>query len=586
MKHEPAPINGAPNSLQATDEFKLLVEQARALEVEQTARHQAETLREVVTRLNTSLDLMTSLNIVLEQLQKVVPYDSAMVVLLENEHFEVICQRGSRSNISHPPPEHIQQFTNISEIIQNRQPKLIPDTLDYPEWVFLPGSEKIRCWLGVPLICNNKFIGILSLYKREPEFYTHNHMEMAQAFASQAAIAIENANLYQRVQDHAAYLEKTVLERTRDLRVLYDVTAVTSQHLDLTTILDKSLTELLSCLQGTMGCIHAISPETHELQLHTHIGFSSEQLEALQTSAQIDNPIRKVFSEDLSCVITPFAAAHVIHPTIFRSFAGIPLHAKGNVVGVLSIFGDLVPTLTQEDLALIASIADHIGVAVENAHLREKAERVAILQERKRIARDLHDSVTQALYSITLFAEVTHDLAQSGDTLGVQAYVQEINTTAHQIFKELRLMLYELRDDSLHTEGLKQALLDRLQAVEGRTGIRYALDVNVPPVDSAVEMEMYRIAQEALNNTLKHAHAKFISIQIQPLDKTLQMCIADDGQGFNPQEPSTGGMGLANMATRAHALGGELFITSKPGGGSQIMLELPLETIENRSNFS
>jgi signal transduction histidine kinase len=213
-----------------------------------------------------------------------------------------------------------------------------------------------------------------------------------------------------------------------------------------------------------------------------------------------------------------------------------------------------------------------VGVAVENARLRQRAEEAAIMEERERLAREFHDSVTQSLYSLTLFAEAGGDLVETGDLESVKHNFTRMGETARQALKEMRLVVHELRPLDLEREGLVGALHQRLSAVEGRVNVKARIVVEeLVDLPAPVEKGLYRIAQEALNNALKHAAATSVTVYLGVEDEQVELEVVDDGIGFDPGLASnTGGMGLIIMRERAEKLGGSLTILSSPGAGTKV----------------
>ena len=216
----------------------------------------------------------------------------------------------------------------------------------------------------------------------------------------------------------------------------------------------------------------------------------------------------------------------------------------------------------------------------ENEILRKEAAKKAILEERNRLARDLHDSVTQSLYSLTLFAEASQRLVNSGDMERANSYLSQVGETAQQALKEMRLLVYELRPVALEDIGLVGALQQRLDAVEGRAGVETQLLVNdlidLPP---AVEEALYRIAQEALNNTLKHANASTVIVRVMIEANHIRLSIEDNGCGFDLSSAvSSGGMGLRSIRERCEGLGASLEMISNDGTGTQIIVMLKHNT--------
>jgi signal transduction histidine kinase len=260
-----------------------------------------------------------------------------------------------------------------------------------------------------------------------------------------------------------------------------------------------------------------------------------------------------------------------------RTYVGVPMRASGQVLGVLSVLRETTqPQFSEEELTLLTSLADQVGAVVESHRLRQVAEQAAIMEERQRLARDLHDSVTQSLYSLTLLAETGRRSAIAGDLESVVGYLERLGEVAQQSLKEMRLLVYELRPLALEREGLVGALQQRLDTVEGRAGVETRLLVEEEiELAAPVEEALYRIALEALNNALKHAAATSVTVRIQADDDCIKSEIIDNGQGFDPQAISDmGGMGLVTMRERAEQLGGTLTVLSAPGEGTTIKVKV------------
>jgi signal transduction histidine kinase len=227
-----------------------------------------------------------------------------------------------------------------------------------------------------------------------------------------------------------------------------------------------------------------------------------------------------------------------------------------------------------ESQRLLTELEDAYRRLESYAH---QAEALAIVEERNRLARDLHDSVTQALYGLTLSAEAAARQLTAGQIETATDQLRDIRETARSALQEMRLLIFELRPPVLEDEGLAAALQARLQAVEGRVGLATTLavegDGRLPP---QMESELDRITQEALNNALKHAQARQIAVQLCHDERTVALEIADDGVGFDPEANSSrGGLGLRGMAERAARLGGRLAVESRPGHGTRVRVEVP-----------
>jgi signal transduction histidine kinase len=206
-----------------------------------------------------------------------------------------------------------------------------------------------------------------------------------------------------------------------------------------------------------------------------------------------------------------------------------------------------------------------------------------VLEERERLARELHDSVTQSLYGVSLYAEAATRSLDDGDREPAKANLREIRQTVQEALGEMRLLLFELRPPLVDELGLAGAIQSRLQAVEARAGLTTELALSPPDgqvserLPQHVEQELFRIAQEALNNVLKHAHATRVRVRLEVTSACVVLEVADNGVGFEPALGGVlaGGFGLPGIRERAQRLGGAAHITSAPGDGTCVRIEVP-----------
>jgi signal transduction histidine kinase len=260
-----------------------------------------------------------------------------------------------------------------------------------------------------------------------------------------------------------------------------------------------------------------------------------------------------------------------------RSWLGVPMLVSGQVTGILSVQNlERENAFDESDVRLLQTFAASMSIALENARLYEQARQLAILEERQRLARELHDSVTQSLYGINLYAEAATGQLANGQADQAQQYLTDIQNTAQESLAEMRLLIYELRTPVLQKEGLVAALQNRLYSVENRAGLKSGIKSNLeerlPP---NIEEGLYRIAHEALNNVLKHARARNVQISLLRDQKNITMEISDDGIGFEPAAASREGcLGLISMQQRALVHGWHFAVDSCPGKGTRILVEV------------
>ncbi len=258
----------------------------------------------------------------------------------------------------------------------------------------------------------------------------------------------------------------------------------------------------------------------------------------------------------------------------FRATLVVPLIIKGEVYGTISLYDARSRQFVDEEIKLAVAFAAQSALAIENARLRQQVRQAAVREERGRLARELHDSVTQSLYSLTLLAEGWRLQAEEEQLDQVVAHFARLGSIANQALREMRLLIYQLRLPVLEQEGLVGAIQRRLEAVERRSGINGRILVEgTLDLPITVEEHLYRIIQEALNNALKHAQAGNVTVTIQAVGVPLTVEIADDGQGFVPDD-SMPGVGMHSMRERVEQLGGTLEICSTPGNGTRVRVTL------------
>lgn len=248
----------------------------------------------------------------------------------------------------------------------------------------------------------------------------------------------------------------------------------------------------------------------------------------------------------------------------------------GQVTGILSVQNlDQENAFGESDVRRLQTFAASMSIALENARLYDEAKKMAALEERQRLSRELHDSVTQSLYGICLYAQAASGKILLHEIEQARQYMDDIQNTAQESLADMRLLIYELRPPILEKEGLIAALQSRLMSVEDRAGIKYSLNTGrMGRLPFEVEEGLYQIAREALNNIIKHAHAKNVSIAFQENSEAIFMEVSDDGIGFVPESAGRPGcLGLASMQERARSHGWPFRIKSSPGNGTCIQVE-------------
>ena len=253
----------------------------------------------------------------------------------------------------------------------------------------------------------------------------------------------------------------------------------------------------------------------------------------------------------------------------------MPLLVKDDIYGAIALYYCQPREFTREEMELAVAFGDQAALAIENARLRTQAERMAVAAERSRLARDLHDAVTQTLFSTCLIADVLPRLWERDQQEG-RRRLDELRQLTRGALAEMRALLLELRPAALAEVELGELLRLLAEAISGRARVPISVTVDgrcVLPPD--VQVAMYRIAQEALNNVARHANASQAAVSLCHRDNATELRISDDGRGFDPINVVPGHLGLSIMRERADTLGAALQIISQPGAGAQVAIIWP-----------
>jgi len=256
--------------------------------------------------------------------------------------------------------------------------------------------------------------------------------------------------------------------------------------------------------------------------------------------------------------------------TNFGAYLGIPLYFKDEVYGTLGLYYDRPRDFSDYDIDLALSFGNQTALAIENARLRQQAQHAAVAAERNRLARDLHDSVTQTLFSASLIAEVLPRLWERNQPIA-QAHLQDLRQLTRGAMAEMRTLLLELRPETLIKAPLAETLRHLVDATIGRASIPVPITIHGSlDLPDDVKVALYRITQEALNNVAKHAEASTASLTVQHRDGQIDLHIKDDGIGFDQDAVASVSLGLHIMRERADAINAQLTINSQPGKGTRI----------------
>jgi signal transduction histidine kinase len=387
-------------------------------------------------------------------------------------------------------------------------------------------------------------------------------------------------------------LEERIQKRTRELETLLEVSKHVASNLDLDELLDTLFEQLNKIVAYDGVSVSLREGEDTLILLAYRIPAAKEPLrrrwqadqnavEALGRLVEIRTPviIPDVLADTEDAAVWRASALRTGrgHAGI-RTWMGVPLLAGQRNIGMLTLEHREANYYTSHHAELAMALANQLAVAIENARLYGEAQKLAALQERQKLARELHDSVSQALYGIGLGTKTALSLLES-DGARCQDLAQPLDyilALATSALAEMRALIFELRPESLEVEGLLPALSRRLDVLRSRGGIEVEARLDSEPdLPIAAKEALYRVAQEALHNASKHANASRVTMILACDNGDVSLEIADNGSGFEVREHFPGHLGLRSMRERVEAVGGSFAIHSAPGKGTRIWASLP-----------
>lgn len=374
-------------------------------------------------------------------------------------------------------------------------------------------------------------------------------------------------------------------QRNRELLILNVIAEALNRSVDLDQALEAALTEVAALFALHTSWIWLLQPDTDESYLAAaqHLPPAlAEHPERMADSCYCLDTFR---DDDLAGaanvnIVTCSRLKGLVGGTEgLRYHASIPLYANARKLGVLNVASGDWRELSPDDLRLLHTVGDLLGMAIERAQLYARSARLGAAEERNRLARDMHDTLAQGLTAIALQIDSADALLEAGmPAERIRERLQRALALTHANLEDTRRTVLDLRAAPLEGRTLVAAVetLVREFQTQGFL-IRFeATDAN-RPLAPRVEVGVYRIAQEALGNATRHAHAHAIKVCLTTSAEQLTLQVEDDGQGFDPTDPATGHFGLIGMQERAKLLGGSLRIETQPGAGTCITATIPLE---------
>ena len=466
--------------------------------------------------------------------------------------------------------------------------------------------------IGIPILWGEEMIGFFGIGVESRQFTDHD-VETLEYFAQYAAVAIHNANLF-KANQHALEEMHLLYKTSQRIGLSDDVDGVIDAYLDQVATGGKYVCNI--CLyefneknERTEVIVKGRwMPETGSERLDEHLPYVQDNLDPI-----LDAGETLIFSDVRNDSRAPESLSDIQAASGRWALVMIPLMVRNQRIGLVILSHPGVHEWADEELSPYRAVAAQLAIAIDHRSqqtlLQQRGQQLAVLQERQRLARELHDSVTQLIFSTTLIAQSITPAWKRNPEEG-EKRVERLLELSQTALREMRSLLFELKSsEDIQDKELPVTLtgLERIRhygllgAVRllakdfSADGIQVNVDVDeageklfnqqtgsVSAKEPMVEESIYRIMQEALNNAVKHAKARQIFISIRCFEKRLYISVMDDGKGFKgkpseKQQPEGSGLGMKTMKERAEAMGGRLSVKSAPKQGTTIEVNIPLK---------
>jgi nitrate/nitrite-specific signal transduction histidine kinase len=380
-------------------------------------------------------------------------------------------------------------------------------------------------------------------------------------------------------------------QRARDemFILLHSISSLAFRTLSLDDFLTESSSQIMYSFQSQASLIILLEEDgsqsgTPGYYLAAHQGIPSNKLDHLSSSPGVDRIMAQILESRESFFIQDVSTDPRLPPAMQLSgnkcLLMLPLITGEQILGVLGLIRKSGLPYGQDEITRLTIVAEELASCIRSDRQRQMA---IALEERQRLVHDLHDSITQKLYGLFLLTEAAQARLEGGSPVQ-PTELAKIGENARQALKEMRLFLFQMKPVDLEHTGLVAALHERLAAVEGRADIKARLLAD-EKIDLSLEKEtmLYYIAQEALNNIMKHADARSVTVYLKKRRTSVALEVVDDGHGFDPELIGKGGMGLKIMQERVAKLDGKLKIASVPGRGTTITVTIANNKIHHNN---
>lgn len=489
------------------------------------------------------------------------------------------CADGISPAMPRMQQQSVHHFAWSNNQLLQRDILYIPRVADLPPEAATEHAEfehqGIQSLIAVPMSTDERVIGFLGFDSVRSEMrWSDESITLLKIVGQILVNALTRKYAEEQLRESQLQLEQRVRERTRQLHTVLEVQRALSSHLNPDAVMQMIAEEARQLIGAGFGALFVREDET--LRVTALAGTYGPSM-----VVGYGMPLRESATGVALLTLQPVYIASLDDPRVNReamnraqiqSLIGVPLLLGTTAIGIISVGCQHPYAFTTADIEALALLAPGAAVALHNAHLYAQAQQAAVLEERQRLARELHDAVTQTLFSASMIADVLPRLWDRHPDEGWRR-LEELRLLTRGALAEMRTLLLELRPTALIEADLGDVLNQLGEAITGRARIPINVTVlsngehSLPP---DVQVACYRIAQETLNNTVKHARATRVDIELVRSPDNVVLRICDDGCGFDVSKPTGGHFGLTIIRERASSVGAHVHIDSQRGQGTTV----------------
>lgn len=528
----------------------------------------------VATALGHSLKLEQILQEALNKVLEITGVKACTVCILDEARKELVhvAYRGLPEEVLGPLQRAKLSEDSIgSRVVETGKPVILTNLWEDPRVADVAKKHGFRSAVSVPLMAEGKVVGVMALASTQERFFSHSEVAMLVGIGGQLGMAVRKAVLFE-----------DLVRRNRELAALNRISGAVSSSLNLNEVMVAAVDSVMELMESEAGEVWLLDETGKELVLAVHRGLFPEsfrEISVLQVGEGFPGQVvlkgEPIFTQNLS--EEALFLRHSVKDHKFQFFVCLPLKSRGRVVGTLDIASREPRELSSRDLQLLASIGNIIGVAIENASLLQKIQSLATLEERERIAREMHDGLAQVLGYVNTKTQAVKRLLSLDQVSQAEEALGQLEEAARDVYADVREAILGLRT-TISSHGLVSAISEyldwfsRQNSIQVEVTVEGQADVALEPIN---EIQLIRIVQEALSNVRKHAKAQKAWVQVSASNGHLCLTVRDNGQGFDPDRISRGmwpQFGLRTMKERAESVGGTFEVSSVPGQGTTVKL--------------